>query len=145
MSEVQHPVRRTSARKSVVIHDGLPGLNEQLAAKGNTYVAKGSRRRSAYTAMKKKYTDMVAAELRLQGCVPDEPYQTIMLSIIWYMKDRRMDPDNISAGKKFLLDGMTSADVIENDGFKNIASIKERFCVSEDKRHRVEASWEVLE
>ena len=122
----------------------LPGMNEMIEARGNIYASRGSKRRSAYTGLKEKYTNAVADELRSQGCVPGEPHKTIALSIRWYEKNRRRDPDNISASKKFLLDGMVLAGVIENDGFKNIVSIKERFCVSEDKTSRVEVSWEVI-
>ena len=129
---------------SVELPFRLPGMNEMIEARGNMYASWGSKRRSAYTGMKDKYTNAVADELRSQGCVPDEPHKTIALSIRWYEKNRRRDPDNISASKKFLLDGMVLAGVIENDGFKNITSIKERFCVSEDKTSRVEVSWEVI-
>ena len=128
----------------VTLPFGLHGMNEQLDAKGAVFSSMGNRRRSAYTGQKKKCTEAVARELIKQGCVPDEPYMIISLSYIWYEKDRRRDPDNIRAQSKEFLDGMVLAGVIKNDGFNNIASIKDRFCVSEDKTRRVEASWEVI-
>lgn len=55
----------------------------------------------------------------------------------WYCKDRRQDPDNISAGVKFILDGLVSAGVLQNDGWRQIAGIEHRFSV--DKQNpRVE-------
>jgi hypothetical protein len=43
-----------------------------------------------------------------------------------------MDPDNIAAGKKFLLDGLQAAGVISGDGWKQIASLEDRFVVDKE-------------
>ncbi|MEA3324110.1 MAG: hypothetical protein U9Q37_03085 [Euryarchaeota archaeon] len=121
----------------------VPSMNEILAAKGAVYTG-GHRRRSAYTTMKKTCTQAVANALREQECVPTEPYSTISISIIWYEKNRRRDPDNIRAGVKFILDGMVLAGVIKNDGFSNIASIQDQFCVAESKTRSVSVAWSVI-
>lgn len=47
----------------------------------------------------------------------------IDLKIKWFCKNRKKDPDNISFGQKFILDGMQKAGVIPNDGFAQINSI----------------------
>ena len=51
----------------------------------------------------------------------------LMLTFNWYAKDRRKDPDNIAFGKKFILDAMQDAGIIENDGFKQIYGFKDTF------------------
>ena len=45
----------------------------------------------------------------------------------WYLKNRRKDKDNVSFAKKYILDGMVDAGLIENDGWKQIGDWKERF------------------
>lgn len=56
----------------------------------------------------------------------------INLKINWYCKNKRKDKDNIAFAIKFILDGMISAKVIENDGWKEIGDFKHKFYVDKD-------------
>jgi hypothetical protein len=47
----------------------------------------------------------------------------------WHCKDKRKDKDNISAGKKFILDGLVEAGILKSDGFNYIASFHDTFFV----------------
>jgi hypothetical protein len=50
------------------------------------------------------------------------------VDVYWAMTDRRMDPDNISAGIKFILDGFQPK-ILANDGWRNVRSIMHMFGV----------------
>jgi len=135
----------TAPAMCVWLSFGLPNLNDMLKAKGSEYSRGGGRRMSAYTLMKRKYETLIIAELRSQGCIPEAPYKQIEFSALWVEKDRRRDPDNVDAGRKFILDAMVTARVLMNDGYANIASLRANFDISDDKKRWVYASWAVVE
>lgn len=124
---------------------GLPGQNEILAAKGATYSPKGSRRRSAYTGMKKKYTGLVADVIRARGCIPERPHDMIMVSCVWIEPHRRRDLDNISGGLKFIFDAMVDTKVIPNDNLMHIQNIRHGYLPSTDGNRGVVVSWSVID
>ena len=47
--------------------------------------------------------------------------------ITWYCPNRRKDKDNISAGQKFIFDGLQDAGILSNDGWQEINSFEHRF------------------
>lgn len=49
--------------------------------------------------------------------------------IHWFCRDARIDPDNIAAAKKFIMDGLVAAEIIVNDGWKQIRSFEDRFSI----------------
>jgi Holliday junction resolvase RusA-like endonuclease len=51
----------------------------------------------------------------------------------WYCKNQKKDPDNISFAKKYILDGLVKAGVLQNDGWKQIAGFEDYFVVDADK------------
>lgn len=55
------------------------------------------------------------------------------VSITWVEKNRRRDKDNISAGQKFIFDGLIEAGVLKNDGWKEIGEVSHSFRV--DKKN----------
>jgi Holliday junction resolvase RusA-like endonuclease len=57
----------------------------------------------------------------------------VKIIFTWYCKNQKKDPDNISFAKKFILDGLVKAGVLENDGWKNIAGFEDYFIVDADK------------
>lgn len=92
----------------------LPGMNE--------IIAESKRHYSKYSSMKAKYTEVVAWCSKGKG-----PFERIDLDITYYCKNRKRDPDNIiGGGNKFVLDGLVTAGVIENDGWKQIRDITAR-------------------
>ncbi|EOE6423505.1 hypothetical protein ACKO7J_002246 [Enterococcus hirae] len=50
----------------------------------------------------------------------------VRLSITWYMKNRRKDPDNIAFAVKFILDGLVNAGALPNDGWNEIVAFRSR-------------------
>ena len=54
-------------------------------------------------------------------------------TFVWYRKNRRSDPDNISAGVKYVLDSLVKGNVLENDGWNQVNSITHKFKVDKDK------------
>jgi Holliday junction resolvase RusA-like endonuclease len=105
----------------------LPGLNEIIDA-----AKQGKGKYQPYAMMKEHYTTMIAW---LAKKLPK--YEKVGLLITWHEPDRRRDPDNITAGQKFILDGMVAAGTIPNDSQKHIKGILHRFGV--DKQNpRVE-------
>lgn len=54
------------------------------------------------------------------------------LEFTWYVKDRRKDKDNIAFAKKYIFDGMVSAGLLDNDGWKQIGNWKEKFEVDKE-------------
>ena len=55
----------------------------------------------------------------------------------WFEKDKRRDPDNISAGQKYIFDGLVNAGILANDGWSQVLGIEHGYFV--DKKYpRVE-------
>lgn len=107
--------------RKLVIPFSLPGLNEYIDAE------RAHRQKGA--AMKRKWQSAVMLSLRNQNHRPlSEP---VRIGFVWVEKDRRRDPDNISAfGRKVILDALVKAKILKNDGQKNITGfVGERFDV----------------
>lgn len=116
----------------IIIPGMLPSLNEMIDA-AKTHKMK-------YSRMKKKYTkacQWVASQL-------PKNMGRIHLEITYYVPDWRTDLDNRSAGKKFLLDGLVEADVIQDDTHSYVAGWNEEF--KKDKNNpRIEVEVEEVE
>lgn len=56
-------------------------------------------------------------------------YECIKLKISWYEPNRRRDIDNITAGMKFILDGMVKASVIKDDSQRYVKGVEHEFYV----------------
>ena len=95
----------------------FPSLNEIIESSKTHW--------SKYSKPKKGYTEIVASFTR-QQLKPVRKYP-VEITCHWICKDRRQDPDNVSAGVKFLLDGLVKAGIIKNDGFNEIKSIHHTF------------------
>ena len=103
----------------------LPGMNEIIDT-ARTHWAKSAEQ-------KQNYTDLVASYCVLNRL---KPMKRVWLSITYHEKNQRRDPDNIAAGKKFILDGLVQAGVLANDGHAQVAGFDESFCF--DGREGVE-------
>ena len=110
-------------RARLVILGQLPALNEILDACKKHW--------SCYSSLKKEYSEIVR-DMAVINKIPFFPEAE--LEITYYCPDRRKDPDNISAGgKKFILDGLVSAGVLEDDSWKCIKGFKESWKVDKGK------------
>lgn len=98
----------------IVVPGELPAQNEIIkAAKSSPY---------AYSRMKKDSTNTITWLSKNKANM-----DRIWLDITYVCKNRRKDPDNIAAAKKFILDGLVAAGVIPNDGWNEIAGWTEDF------------------
>jgi Holliday junction resolvase RusA-like endonuclease len=110
----------------LTIKGRLPGLNEYVQAeRSNRYM--GSK-------MKKEYTELVAWECKRQKLKKCKPVEIIFT---WYEANKKRDKDNIAFAKKFILDGLVQAGVLDSDGWKGYGDFDDRFEVDK-KEPRVE-------
>lgn len=90
----------------------------EIPPSNNEFMGRGSRKYQAFTYQdeKKKWEWLVKAAIKDK---PKKPLQKAEVKIIYYFKTHhRRDPDNYSG--KFILDGLTSAGIIQDDSFANI-------------------------
>lgn len=116
----------------IIIPGEFPTQNEVIKASKSHYMA--------YSNMKKDYTTLTQIHVNKMPKINNKAD----FIFAWYRKDRKSDPDNISGGIKFILDGLVKSGKLENDGWKQINSIAHKFAV--DKQNpRVEIVIKELE
>lgn len=104
-------------RQWLSLYSRLPGMNEMIAA------AKGCHGRgTVYTVMKRIHT---AAVTRAAGSL--KPVKKCSLEILWVEQNKRRDPDNITAGVKFILDGLVASGILPGDGWSHVTGISHRW------------------
>lgn len=82
-----------------------PAMNEIIKeARGNVY---------ASNKTKQEWTSRVAIECKDFGTVN----YPVIFQLDFYLSNVRRDPDNLSASKKFILDGIVAAGVLPSDNF----------------------------
>jgi hypothetical protein len=113
--------------QKLVISGELPDLNQIIDASKQHW--------AKYHAVKHKYTELVALLAKVQ-LKPISEYP-ICIEIAWFCPDRRKDPDNIAHAKKYILDGLVEAGILDGDGWKHIAEFHDLFCV-DDQNPRIE-------
>lgn len=93
-------------------HDRFPTLNEYIdCERGSTIAA---------AAMKKKCTEQVKEQCLSQQIQPVNGKVDLLFE--WHSSTRH-DPDNVAFAKKFILDGLQLARVLENDNRKFIGTM----------------------
>lgn len=70
-----------------------------------------------------------AIEEQLAGVHIEGP---VKVKIIWYEANRKRDPDNIASAKKFILDALVRAGVLENDTHRYISEFSDKFKFDKD-------------
>lgn len=107
-----------------IIFPELPALNEYLQI---------TRSRYGYSArIKRKYTNQCKQCFLTQLSKNNKleyPYEFIF---IWYNKNKRKDPDNISFAHKFIFDGMQTSGFMDNDNWAHILDISDFYLVDKD-------------
>ena len=111
-----------SEKYKVTIAGEFPTLNEIIDASKSHYHAYNNLKQASAKTIKLKLQNANIPKL-------DKVY----LKITYFRKNRRFDPDNIAAAKKFILDAMVAAGVIENDGWDQVAGWQESWKV--DKQY----------
>ncbi len=103
--------------QAFTIRGRLPGMNEIIAA---------ARLHPQASAKLKRETDsLVGCYARKAGIRPVRGPVTV--DIVWLELNRRRDPDNIVAGRKFVLDALQAIGVLQGDGHKHIAGFVDTF------------------
>lgn len=93
-------------------HNRFPTLNEYIdCERGSTIAA---------SAMKKKCTEQVKEQCLSQHIQPVNGKVDLLFE--WHSSTRH-DPDNVAFAKKFILDGLQLAGVLENDNRKFIGTM----------------------
>ncbi|WP_298710797.1 hypothetical protein [uncultured Veillonella sp.] len=96
-------------------HDRFPTLNEYIdCERGSTIAA---------AAMKKKCTEQVRVQCIEQRITPVTGKVDMLFE--WHSSTRH-DPDNVAFAKKFILDGLQAAGVLENDNRKFIGTMADK-------------------
>lgn len=109
----------------------------------NDYV--GASRTNAYkSASIKKKADkrvVLAAKEQLPGLRIKKP---VKLHFTWFEMNKRRDLDNIAFAKKFIQDGLVSAEILTNDSVKEVIGFTDHFAIDK-KNPRVEVEIEEIE
>lgn len=104
----------------IVIPGEFPTLNQVIKVSKSHYMA--------YANQKKDYTSLTMIHAK----------NTLKIDYLadweftWYRKNKKTDPDNVAVGCKYIFDGLIKADVIPNDSWKEVNSIKHNFAVDKD-------------
>lgn len=125
-----------SGSLQVIIPGELTDLNKYIEAeRGNKY--KGAKIKEVETnVVRAACHPLFVADRKVAGYPLD-------VRIHWFCKDRMKDPDNIAAAKKFIMDGLVLAEIIENDGWKQIRSFCDRFSIDRNfPRIVVTLTWD---
>ena len=114
------------ADQEITIPGELPHLNAALAG--------AKRHWSSYAQIKKQQTNKIAWIARGQLKPITAP---VDLVFHWITKHRRVDPDNISHGSKYAIDGLGNAGILPDDGRRTIRSLTHLFPDPDPKAPRV--------
>jgi hypothetical protein len=130
-------LRIDCASISAMIHFTIPGELCDL----NAYIEAERAHKNKAAKIKEEETyrcAMEASVARVQE-VPEGMYPVIV-HLTWYTKDKRKDVDNVTFGKKFILDGLVDAFIIENDSRKYVRMVQDQDVLVDKKNPRVEVS-----
>jgi len=101
--------------QTLFIKGRFPDLNKMIAASNSS--------RYLYNRMKQEWTGIVYYEI-LQADL--RKVKQAFIKLTWYEKDRRRDPDNVVAAKKFIFDGLVKSGILETDSHKAIVAWQEQ-------------------
>ena len=91
----------------------------------NSYINAERTNRYKAAAIKKRETRIAYLSFKGKEKI-DTPCR---LKFTWLIKDKRRDLDNIGYAKKYILDGMVKAGIIENDGLNQIIGLQDEYIV----------------
>lgn len=111
---------------SATVHGKLPSLNEYIDA----------CRRNKYAAAKMKHEAESMIILQIGRMKPI--MQPSIIHLTWHEKTTRRDPDNVAAGKKFILDAMQRCGKLPNDNSRYIAGFTDSFIYGRDYAVEIE-------
>ncbi len=105
---------------SIVIHGRLPGCNEYIeACRKNRYEA---------ARMKRETQELIRWQIyRLPKLT-----KPVKIAFRWIEPNARRDYDNITYGRKFILDALQEAGKLPNDNRKYVRGFSDEFAVDKD-------------
>lgn len=89
----------------------------------NTYI--DVERGNKYAAANLKKSETYRCQLAARKL--EKIQKPVGLTLYWFTKDLRKDPDNVSFAQKFILDGMVNAGVLPKDSRKWVLSLHHEF------------------
>lgn len=107
----------------------------------NEYINTERRNKYAAAKIKDNLTNEVAFQCELKRL--EKPQGKVDMIFKWHVKGRH-DSDNIAFAKKFVLDGMVQAGLLENDSPKFVRHLADYIYRDVEKLHSdyVEVIWE---
>ena len=115
-----------------MISGRLPGLNEMIAVAKQRYGGKSL----GYARMKRAEEVRVAEAIRAAKCTPVQ--YPVFLYFCWTEPNRRRDPDNITAGRKFIFDALVTCGVLPDDGWKEVRGWQDTWKMEKGGNGKVE-------
>lgn len=104
-------------RAGMVVEGRFPSLNDFISAeRANRHVG---------AKMKHRETDRARAAAVAAGM--PRFVGPVAVRFLWVERDRRRDLDNVAFAKKFVLDGLVEAGVLEDDGQRHVAALQDTF------------------
>lgn len=122
---MKEQLKKIKMKNPIKIVGILPSLNKIISSAKNHY--------GRYAKAKKEWTSKVAVQVKTSKKITGKNNYCLR----WFCKDRRTDPDNLSAAVKYVFDGLQKAKKIDGDGWKQIGSIHHFFYIDK-KNPRVE-------
>jgi len=107
-------------KQTLLIPGRLPSMNDIIDGSKTLIRVRGKRRTYQYTKDKQWFSGKIADLCHLQRLVP---MAKVGVQVVFREKRISRDPDNIIAGIKFILDGLTKAGVIRDDSFQYVKAI----------------------
>jgi Holliday junction resolvase RusA-like endonuclease len=108
-------------RQTFFVATILPNLNDMLAA-ARSRVGKWQR----YDEEKQLYQSMIRADIKAANLTP---MGRVRVHFLWHEKNKRRDKDNICAAQKYIFDALVEQQILQNDGWAEIASIQHEWIV----------------
>lgn len=107
----------------------------------NEYIDRERTNRMIASSIKKKITNAVMEQALYANC--NRPKRQVDMVFSWHVKGK-YDSDNIAFAKKFVLDGMVKAGILENDNPKWVRHLKDYIYhdVKKPNLDYVEVYWE---
>ncbi len=105
----------------------------------NTYITieRGSRYNAAKVKEDETYRCAMEARIARIGEVPEDMYP-VTIFLTWYTKDLKKDVDNVTFAKKFILDGLVQAGVLQDDSRRYVRMITDVDILVDKHNPRIE-------
>lgn len=97
----------------------------------NEYVKHINSHRFSGANIKSKETQRVALECKNMRAAPVQNYP-VTVNFKWYSKNSKKDIDNVAFAKKFILDGLVLARVLEDDSRRFVTGFTDTFFIDKE-------------